>query len=155
MRCPKHRGEGDLYLALLSYRSTPLKYRFSPSMLLMARKLRTNVPITGEQLKPVVAELTVLKQLWPAPQCELKPLYPGQKFWVTDCGEGAEMVQGAGSYSYQVQLWAWNRILFIWPSIWGHMHHHFCYNIVLNKPCLSVICEGKIHKSRINKSKQD
>ena len=68
------KKEGDLYLALLPYRSTPLKCE-----LLMARKLRTNVPITWESLKPTVPDLTgrgegraILKvwsmQLWPAPQ---------------------------------------------------------------------------------------
>ena len=56
------KKEADLYLALLSYRSTPLKCGFSPSELLMARKLRTNVPITQESLKPAVPDLTALKE---------------------------------------------------------------------------------------------
>ena len=56
------KKEGDPYLALLSYQSTPLKCGFSPSELLMARKLRTNVPITRESLKPAVPDLTVLRE---------------------------------------------------------------------------------------------
>ena len=56
------KKEGDPYLALLSYRSTPLKCGFSPSELLMARKLRTNVSITRESLKPAVPDLTVLRE---------------------------------------------------------------------------------------------
>jgi len=56
------KKEADLHFALLSYRSTPLKCGFSPSKLLMARKLRTNVPITQESLKPAVPDLTALKE---------------------------------------------------------------------------------------------
>ena len=56
------KKEGGPYLALLSYRSIPLKCGFSPSELLMARKLRTNVPITRESLKPAVPNLTVLRE---------------------------------------------------------------------------------------------
>ena len=33
----------------------------------------------------------------------MEPLYPGQKVWVTDRGEEAEVVQEAGTRSYQVQ----------------------------------------------------
>ena len=110
------KKEDDPYLALLSYRSTPLKCRYTPSELLMARKLRTNVPITRESLKPAVPDLTVLRekeeQIRKCGQCnydqhhnvrELEPLYPGQKVWMTDRGEEAEVVQEAGTHSYQVQ----------------------------------------------------
>ena len=41
--------EKDPYLAILSYRSTPLQNGYSPSELLMNRKLRTMVPITRER----------------------------------------------------------------------------------------------------------
>ena len=110
------KKEGDPYLALLSYRSTPLKCGFSPSELLMARKLRTNVPTTRESLKPAVPDLTALREKEEQSrnygQCnydqhykarELEPLFPGQKVWVTDRGEEAEVIQGAGTRSYQVQ----------------------------------------------------
>ena len=43
---------GDPHLALLSYQATPLQSGFSPLELLMSRKLRTNVPVTREVLKP-------------------------------------------------------------------------------------------------------
>ena len=51
----------DPYLALLSYRSTQLPNRYSPAELLMARKLRTNVPIVQE-LIPKLPDLTSLSE---------------------------------------------------------------------------------------------
>ena len=39
------KKEGDPYLALLAYQSTPLEIGYRPSELLMSRKLRTTVPI--------------------------------------------------------------------------------------------------------------
>ena len=44
----------DPYLAMLVYRSTPLALGYTPSELLMCRKLRTTVPISRELRKPSV-----------------------------------------------------------------------------------------------------
>ena len=52
----------DLYLALLSYRATPLSIGYSPSELLMSWKLRTTVPTTREQLVPRTPDREVHKQ---------------------------------------------------------------------------------------------
>lgn len=43
----------DMYMVLLSYRSTPLPWcKLSPGELLMGRRLRTDVPHTKELLIP-------------------------------------------------------------------------------------------------------
>ena len=56
------KKEGDPYLAMLSYRATPLYCGYSPSELLMARKIRTNIPMTLEQLKPKVPDQSSLRE---------------------------------------------------------------------------------------------
>ena len=42
----------DPYIALMNYRSTPLKNGYSPAELLMGRKIRTKVPILPSNLNP-------------------------------------------------------------------------------------------------------
>ena len=45
----------DLYLALLNYRDSPIAgMEYSPSQLLMSRRLKTKLPITESQLMPMV-----------------------------------------------------------------------------------------------------
>ena len=50
------RKNEDQYPALLAYRSTPLQNGFSPSELLMGRRLRTEVPAMPSILKPNVQD---------------------------------------------------------------------------------------------------
>ncbi len=110
------KKEGDPYLALLAYRATPLQNRLSPSELLMSRRLRTTVPMPREQLKPQVPDLKSLKEreerLKTRQQSnfdryhgvrELPPLWPGQKVWMPDRETEAQVVQEAGTRSYEVQ----------------------------------------------------
>ena len=44
----------DPYMAILGYRNTMIDNIASPAQLLMGRKLRTNLPVTAEQLKPAI-----------------------------------------------------------------------------------------------------
>jgi transposase InsO family protein len=48
--------------ALLSYRSMPLKCGFSPSELLMPRKLRTNLLTTRDSLRHAVPDLSLVRR---------------------------------------------------------------------------------------------
>jgi len=52
----------DPYLAMLAYRSTQLESGYSPSELLMARKLRTTLPMMSEQLKPSLPDATLVRR---------------------------------------------------------------------------------------------
>ena len=56
------KKETDPYLALLSYRATPLQIGFSPLELLMGRKLRTAVPVAGRSLTRNLSEREMIKK---------------------------------------------------------------------------------------------
>ena len=55
------KKDGDPYLALLAYRSTPLEIGYSPSEFIMGRKLKTTVPIAESQLTPRTPNLERVK----------------------------------------------------------------------------------------------
>jgi len=91
------KKEGDPYLALLSYRATPLQIGYSPSELLMGRKLRTTVPTIQEQLIPRVPDSTLVRKRDKQQKQrqertfnmrhgarELPELVPGDNVWVPD-----------------------------------------------------------------------
>ena len=73
------KKEKYAYLALLTYRATPLQCGFSPSELIIARKLRTIIPMTSDSLKPVVPDQKILTNLdlYHGAR-DLEHLHPGQ-----------------------------------------------------------------------------
>lgn len=52
----------DPYLALLHYRANVKEYLKSPAELLMSRKLRTNIPVKRELLKPKIVQFKEVKE---------------------------------------------------------------------------------------------
>ena len=53
--------EQDPYLAVLAYRSTPLRIGYSPSELLMGRKLRSTVPLSRSQRQPQLPDAEAVR----------------------------------------------------------------------------------------------
>ena len=105
----------DPYMALLSYRSTPLHNGFSPAELLMSRKLRTNVPMIPDQLRPRVPDLSALRNTEERAKNKMKQdfdkhhkakdlavLLPGTKVWVPDQRQYGTVVASASPRSYIV-----------------------------------------------------
>ena len=52
----------DPYFGLMVYRATPLENGYSPTELLMGRKLRTTIPAISEQLKPRLPDYSRLRE---------------------------------------------------------------------------------------------
>ena len=107
----------DPYLAMLTYRSTPLQNGFSPAELLMNRCLRTNLPMTEEQLQPHVPDFATVKakeeeqrrkqkkvfDLRHATR-ELDPLLPGEQVWIPDHNTSGSVVEPIAPRSYHVSI---------------------------------------------------
>ena len=51
----------DPYMAMLTYRATPLSSGFSPAELLMSHCLHANLPVMQSQLQPSVPDFSLLK----------------------------------------------------------------------------------------------
>ena len=104
------RKNEDPYPALLAYRSTPLQNGFSPSELLMGRRLRTKVPAMPSVLKPNVQdtdrqrvqlredEYRSKQQIYHDKRHRaraLPPLTTGEQVWVRDQNREGQILGAA------------------------------------------------------------
>uniref|UniRef100_A0A087XQP2 Uncharacterized protein n=1 Tax=Poecilia formosa TaxID=48698 RepID=A0A087XQP2_POEFO len=105
----------DPYLALLTYRATPLN-GYSPAELLMGRRLCTTVPTLRSLLKPflpkqIVAQKEMERRIKDAERYNsrhratvLSKLTPGQGVWIKDQGtSGAVITSHSTPRSYIVE----------------------------------------------------
>ena len=100
------KKESDPYLALLSYRATPLQIGYSPSELLMGQKLRTTVPTTRQLLLKVPDSTLVRerdKQKTFNKRHGLPELVPGHIVWVPDRNSEATVVDEVDHRSYEIE----------------------------------------------------
>ena len=109
------KKSSDPYLALLTYRSTPLQSGYTPSELLMNRKLRTTVPILREQLEPSIPDRNHLfTKEKEARDCQKQNfdrrhraktkdvLQPGDLVWIPDNKCSGTVTQQWENRSYEV-----------------------------------------------------
>ena len=107
----------DPYLALLAYRTSPLKNGYSPSELLMCRKLRSTLPIHPSLLSQKVPNVEELKQKEEYHRQQLKvnfdsyhgsrllsPLHTGDTVWVTDHRSTGVVVKEVAPRSYEIAV---------------------------------------------------
>ena len=104
----------DPYLALLAYRST-LQNGYSPSELVMNRKLRTTVPMAPTQMQPSLPDYNQLQKKEEENRQSqktnydhhhkarpLKLLVPGQRVWITDMRIEGTVKQQTAPRSYLI-----------------------------------------------------
>ncbi|KAL5500080.1 hypothetical protein EMCRGX_G011580 [Ephydatia muelleri] len=105
----------DPYLGLLAYRSTPLRNGYSPSELLMNRRLKTTVPTLGYNLHPSVPNYALLRAMEQKDKQKqktdfdrrhasrsLQQLMPGDQVWIDDQNLRGSVVKEYSPRSYLV-----------------------------------------------------
>ena len=105
----------DSYMALLSYRPSPLSNGYSPAELPMARKIRTNVPMVEKELIPKQPNVISLAD-WERKRKEkmkqwfdrhhkareLPQLSPGTGVWIPDQKQFGSVISSSSNRSYLV-----------------------------------------------------
>lgn len=102
------KKSSDPYLALMAYRASPLANGYSPTELLMGRKIRTTVPVIPSQLDPNGADLEKVKMREQSYRQKQKLnfdkrhrahnmpiLQPGDHVWVKDMQQRGTVVSKA------------------------------------------------------------
>ena len=102
---------------MLAYRSTPLENGYSPSQLLVGRKLRTTLPIAPKQLKPSMPKERVVREKERKSKKrnkrnfdsrhkarELQPLQPGDTVWIPENKSNGTIVEQSNPRSYTVRV---------------------------------------------------
>ena len=105
----------DAYLGLLAYRSTPFCNGYSPSEILMNRRLRTTVPTLEYNLHPSVPNYVQLRAMEQRDKLKqktdfdryhasrsLQQLMPGDQVWIDDQNLRGSIVKEYSSKSYLV-----------------------------------------------------
>ena len=100
----------------MSYRATPLQIGYSPSELLMGRKLRTTVPVTRNQLIQKLPDRTLVRKRDEQEKQrqersfnkrhrarELSELDPGDIVWVPDRDSEGTVRDQTNTRSYEVE----------------------------------------------------
>ena len=106
----------DPYLALLNYRSTPLESGYSPSQLLMSRRLRSTIPVHDRLLQPQLVDPTTLQSADDHQKqrqasnydrrhrtSTLPPLHANQPVYISDRQESGTVLSQPAMRSYIIQ----------------------------------------------------
>ena len=107
---------GDMYMAMLAYRFTPLENGLSPAELLMGRKLRTTVPVIPQQLNPKLPNNSQLRQRENQQREKQRlnynkrhravisrPPIRGDKVWIPEMEKWGIVIKQKGTRSYLVR----------------------------------------------------
>ena len=110
-----NKSTDDPYSALLAYRATPLENGYSPTELLMGRKLRTTIPKIQKQLLPYLPDKSAVKVKEKIRKRQesnfnkhhnarqLRPLQTGEQVYIPDNSSNGTVIDEPSPRSYNVQ----------------------------------------------------